>query len=168
MTGDRPVSFFDGLPEIICTHLGVKNFRTKKAALELAARNPFVFSGEQFVRALFERLDRNWSAVLPGLSKPPSSQNFRWCVTKDRIDPENTSPEVTLERALIHACINANRKDWSNQVPLISGIAGPRAYKRRAIDLVHRDENGGFEFIELKRHSTLCPRTGLLGSTQTK
>jgi hypothetical protein len=45
---------------------------------------------------------------------------------------------VTLERALMRASVVAGRKDWSNQVPVVSGIAGARAYKRQAIDLVHR------------------------------
>ena len=38
--------------------------------------------------------------------------------------------------APIRACEDASRGDWSNQVPIISGVIGPRAYKRRAIDLV--------------------------------
>ena len=61
--------------------------------------------------------------------------------------------EVTLERDLIRALINAGRTDWSNQVPLISGIAGPHAFKRRAIDLVHCRDESSFEFVELKINS---------------
>ena len=37
-----------------------------------------------------------------------------------------------------------------NQVPIISGIAGSSAYKRRAVDLVRCLPDGGFEFVELK------------------
>jgi hypothetical protein len=59
---------------------------------------------------------------------------------------------VTLERALICALLKAGRVDWSNQIPLISGVAGPHAFKKCAVDLVHRGERG-FEFIELKVNS---------------
>ena len=44
----------------------------------------------------------------------------------------------------------AGRVDWSNQVPIISGIAGSSAYKRRAVDLVRCLPDGGFNFVELK------------------
>jgi hypothetical protein len=71
-------------------------------------------------------------------------------VPKPDISERNRGPETTLEKALIRACIKARRKDWSNQVPLISGVAGPWAYKKRAVDLVHQLSDGGFEFVELK------------------
>src|SRR5437899_916001 len=150
---DIAVGLLDGFQEIIDAHLGVKNFRTRTAALQLAARKPLVLDGEEFVPALFERLDANWSAILPGVAKPPSLQNFRWHEPQLAIGNGNASPEVTLERALIRACMRANRTDWSNQVPLISGIAGPHAYKKCAIDLVHRDGDSRFEFVELKVRS---------------
>jgi hypothetical protein len=150
---DIAVGLFDGFQDIVDVHLGIKKFRTRTAALQFFARKPFVLDGEGFVRAVFDRLDANWRAIMPRVSKPPSMQNFRWHHPKSSIGDGNASPEVTLERALIRACINANRKDWSNQVPVVSGIAGPRAYKKCAIDLVHRDEDGGFEFVELKVRS---------------
>jgi hypothetical protein len=146
---------FAGVNKVIDARLGVKDFRTRTAALELTAKKPLAFDGQDLVQVLFERLDTNWTSMLQGVSRPPSLQNFRWNKPRPSISSHNASPEVTLERALINACVHANRIDWSNQVPLISGIAGPRAYKRRAIDLVHRDENGGFEFVELK----VCNRT---------
>jgi hypothetical protein len=150
---DIVVGLFDGFQDIVDVHLGIKNFRTRTAALQFFARKPFVLDGEGFVRAVFDRLDANWRAILPRVSKPPSMQNFRWHEPKSSIGDGNASPEVTLERALIRACINANRKDWSNQVPVISGIAGPHAYKKCAIDLIHREEDGGFELVELKVRS---------------
>jgi hypothetical protein len=150
INGSATADLFEGIHDLINARLGVTKFQTLTAALELAARNPFVLDGEEFVHALFDQLDKNWTSVLPRLSRAASSQNFRWCEPKVSIAPHNRSPEVTLERALICACVDAKRDDWSNQVPLISGIAGPHAYKRRAIDLVHRMKDGGFEFVELK------------------
>ena len=46
--------------------------------------------------------------------------------------------------------MSVGREDWSNQVPVASGVVGPNAERRRAIDLVHRRGSGRFEFIELK------------------
>ncbi|MFZ5726932.1 MAG: hypothetical protein ACOY4C_10990 [Pseudomonadota bacterium] len=62
------------------------------------------------------------------------------------ISAHNTSPEVQLERALMRL----GRVDWSNQVPVASGIAGATAERRRAIDLVHQRSPRHFEMVELK------------------
>jgi hypothetical protein len=79
-----------------------------------------------------------------------SSQNFRWHKPQLAISPHNTSLEVSLERALMRACAEQGRTDWSNQVPLVSGISGSHAGKRRAVDLVRRCGDGCFEFVEMK------------------
>lgn len=63
---------------------------------------------------------------------------------------DNRSPEVLLERAIANACVAVGRNDWSNQVPIASGVVRPSAERRRAIDLVHKLAEGHFEFIELK------------------
>ena len=106
------------------------------------------------VQALFNRLDNNWALLRP-TGSPPSRKNFRWHEPQRHICKSNSSAEVTLERALVNALIDARNNEWSNQVPLISGIAGPRAFKRRAIDLVWRQGESCFEFVELKMNSTL-------------
>jgi hypothetical protein len=100
------------------------------------------------VQSLYDLLRENWLRALPNARI--SRQNFRWHDPQRGISARNTSPEVTLERALVHAAVDSGRMDWSNQVPVVSGIAGARAYKRQAIDLVHHLPDGGFEFVELK------------------
>jgi hypothetical protein len=139
---------FAGIDGLINARLGVQNYRTKTAVLKLAAQTAGTFDGEDFVHSLFELLRENWLRVLP--TTKASRQNFRWYVPQLTIADRNTSPEVTLERALIRASVSAGRTDWSNQVPVVSGIAGARAYKRQVIDLVHCLPNGSFEFVELK------------------
>lgn len=139
---------FAGVDAIINARLGVVNYRTKTATKTLVARAPGSLDGEGLVEELFEMLRANWHRALP--SAKASHQNFRWRYPQLSIAQQNTSPEVTLERAFIRACENASRGDWSNQVPIISGVIGPRAYKRRAIDLVRCLPEGTFEFIELK------------------
>ena len=51
---------------------------------------------------------------------------------------------------IVGAALAIGREDWSNQVPVASGLVGPNAERRRAIDLVHRVGPRRFEFIELK------------------
>ena len=139
-----------GIGDLINARLGVRNYRTKTAALMLVAEASGTFDGEDFVQSLFELLHQNWLRTLP--TAKASRQNFRWHAPQLKI-PDRNSPEVTLERAMIRAVVDAGRTDWSNQVPVISGIAGARAYKRQAIDLVRRLPDGSFEFVELKIES---------------
>ncbi len=44
----------------------------------------------------------------------------------------------------------AGGSDWANQVPVASGVVRSSAERRRAIDLVHKRDEGHYEFIELK------------------
>jgi hypothetical protein len=62
----------------------------------------------------------------------------------------NRSPEVVLERAIASACARLNRTDWSNQVPVASGLVPGASDGRRAIDLIQRRGERRFELIELK------------------
>lgn len=152
LKGKTAAALFTGINEVINDRLSVKNFRTRTSALELAARSNLAISGPEFVQAIFSQLSANWTAVSTEGRRSPSSQNFRWHFPQLSIAAHNTSPEVRLERALIQACSHAGRTDWSNQVPIISGIAGPHAHKKCAIDLVHQTR-AGFEFVELKVNS---------------
>jgi hypothetical protein len=114
--------------------------RTKTAALKLVAQASGTVNGEAFVESLFELLRENWLRALPAAKA--SHQNFRWHVPQLTYADRNTSLEVKLERELVRASVDSGRKDWSKQVPVVSGIAGAHAYKRQAIDLVHRLPDG--------------------------
>jgi hypothetical protein len=74
-----------------------------------------------------------------------SRQNWRFS-RNVKIDPCNTSPEVTLERAIIRGAGN----NWANQIPTSSGLTHSSYDKRRCIDLVHRTGSDSYEFVELK------------------
>lgn len=68
------------------------------------------------------------------------------------IDVRNADPEIKLERAIV--CTHTRSPtNWANQMPTSSGFVGPRADKHRNIDLIHRCEDGAYEFIELKVNS---------------
>ena len=140
---------FEGIDRLIETRLALDRHRTRTAALTVGRRKPLALDGVGLVRALYDQLARNWDRALA--CKPAGSEeNFRWHAPQRNLALHNRSPEVTLERRLMAACDALGRTDWSNQVPLISGISGPYAHKRRAVDLVHARPSGGFEFVELK------------------
>ena len=58
----------------------------------------------------------------------------------------NTSPELRLERAIVASC----GENWSNQMPVASGLVGPASNKRAAVDLVYREDPTTYSLIELK------------------
>ena len=139
---------FAGLPETVDQVLGVSKFTSKSALRELNRRG-IDARASTLSRALFDLLDRNWALGL-GQPRGRSLENFRWHRPQCYVDGDNPSREVSFERALIGALVAANRTDWSNQVPLISGFGGHRAFRRRAVDLVRRHTDDCFEFVELK------------------
>jgi hypothetical protein len=143
----QQIGLFADVRETVDRTLGVENYTTKTAALALSKRG-LTSGSEPLVGDLFEVLNRNWKSALP--TAAPSSQNFRWHYPQTCISQRNRSAEASLERALIGALLQIGRQDWSNQVPLISGIAGSHAFKRRAVDLVHHRGERSFEFVELK------------------
>ncbi len=55
-----------------------------------------------------------------------------------------------LERALAAAVAVHRPGKWWVQMPMVSGVAGPNADRRRAIDLVHTVDDRHIELIELK------------------
>jgi hypothetical protein len=136
---------FAGVREVVDKGLDLDNYTTKRSALRLMERGA---TSSTLVRDVFETLERNWHANSQRRGR--SRQNFRWHYPQTHVSDHNTSAEVTLERALINALQQAHRDDWSNQVPLISGIEGSHSHRRRAVDLVHHHGDGTFEFVELK------------------
>lgn len=85
---------------------------------------------------------RDWFVhVSAGAKRPPSGENWRW--EQKLGDWSPLKAEVDLERRLVKARLT---KDWCNQVPVASGLAGGRA----CIDLVHERTDGSYDFVELK------------------
>lgn len=143
-----------GVYEVVDCALGVQKYATKSAAQKINKKfknDGISPSTSTLVQVVFDRLDRNWKLALK-TARPSIGKNFRWREPQPGYHPDNPSREVTLERELIKALTHSGDTKWSNQVPLISGIAGhakPHAGKRMAVDLV-RQTRRGFEFVELK------------------
>lgn len=87
---------------------------------------------------LYDQICENWSGQ-------SCSGNENWRFKKQtNLDPQNQSPEVTLERTLARGTSD----DWVNQVPTASGVdqTGPHD-----IDLVCRNGSSySYTFFELK------------------
>ncbi|MBI3699666.1 MAG: hypothetical protein HY242_04385 [Afipia sp.] len=143
------LGLFANVRETVDQALNVRNYATRSAPKGLTEKG-YTPDTATLVPALFEVIQRNWNAAIQAGQRSPSTENFRWHCPQIKIADQNTSAEVTFERALIRALLKAGRNDWSNQVPLISGVAGPHAFKKRAVDLVHRSGKDAFEFVELK------------------
>ena len=142
-----PVSLLEGVNAAICQLLGIRHLGHKSALLELSQRKAFPAGT---VDAAYSQIASNWQLCREAGIGSPSVANWRWRDPQFAISALNTSPEVRLERALIAACERLGGSDWSNQVPVASGIAGAKSERRRAIDLVHQRSPGHFELVELK------------------
>lgn len=136
-----PPSVFAGVLPTAAEALEVSGIRHRSALMALGDRGAIA---ADVVARVFETIATNWRQARLG-SGGSSRQNWRWYEPQLYLAAHNTSPEVKLERA-----IAAAGGGWSNQVPICSGVAGPCADRRRAIDLVHKVGEGHFAFVELK------------------
>jgi hypothetical protein len=144
---NTPTSLFLGFEAAACAALRIPKLSHRSALLAFSARGDIP---PGVVRAAYAQIEANWNACVTPATLAASRQNWRWREPQLFISGHNTSPEVVLERAIVNACERQGRADWSNQVPVASGVAGASAERRRAIDLVHEKGPGHFEFIELK------------------
>jgi len=120
-------------------------YRHRSAALDLSRRKAPITGTRDFLEASYAQIHNNWLAAIEGGYSKPSKENWRWKRHLE-LSPENTSPELKLERSIVNACGD----DWSNQMPTASGLVGPAADKRAAVDLVHREDPTTYSLIELK------------------
>jgi hypothetical protein len=100
------------------------------------------------IEAIGTQIQRNWDEAT-GHSE--SQQNWRFTKNKG-IDQNYKGKEVRCERALVSLSEAEwpDAKNWANQVPVASGLAGPNCDGSRHIDLVHKCGDGEYDFIELK------------------
>lgn len=142
-----PKSLLEGVDEAICRTLQITGLSHRSALLELGRRAAIP---RGVVETAYEAIVENWRRCKAAQLSSRSAENWRWRKPQLTIAAHNASAEVVLERALVAACERRGRLDWSNQVPVASGVAGAFAERRRAIDLVCQKAPDHFEFIELK------------------
>ena len=138
-------SILAGVDILIDEALGLKNspfkYKHKKRCQLFSKGIAPDLDGKVLIDKIFDRIQSNWHK---GKSRS-NNQNWRWKPNPE-INDKNKSREVFLERLIVKTQVGA---DWVNQVPVASGLTS-RGGGRRAIDLVHRGENGWYELIELK------------------
>lgn len=120
-------------------------YRHRSAALDLSRRKTPITGTREFLEASCAQIHNNWLAAIEAGYTNPSKENWRWKRHLE-LSPQNTSPELKLERAIVAACGD----NWSNQMPTASGLVGPAADKRAAVDLVYRENPTTYSFVELK------------------
>ncbi len=145
------MSILGGVDDLVDTWLGIEPkgkrpyYQHQAAANDLASRDVSIDGSREFLHQCYEQIHNNWiEAVETGYSKP-SKQNWRW---KQHLElpPNNKSPELLLERKIVEE----GGDNWSNQMPVASGLVGQATDKRAAVDLVHREDENRFSLIELK------------------
>lgn len=120
----------------------------KESCQRLSAQPLDALDAAALISAMYQKLSANWD----GSSYHKSSkENWRLESNVD-MSPENDSPEVCLERAIVRVLNLTDPKPntWSNQVPVASGLVHPTADRSRKIDIVHDLGDETFDFIELK------------------
>ena len=148
------MSILTGIDELVDDWLEVgpkgtpPHYRHRAAANELTRREAPITGTQAFLEASYARIHANWLAAIDAGYTNPSKENWRW-KRHQSLGPNNRSPELKLERAIVNAC----GENWSNQMPTASGLTGPATDKRAAVDLVLREEPTNYSLIELKVNS---------------
>jgi len=151
------VDILAGLDHVIDRQLRLEDigrntshYRTKTACQRLSQPRPRSLNGVKLVEALYQQIEANWNSS----RRPPSSKN--WVLRQQPLSAASRSPETWLERLIIEFD-RIDKLRWFNQIPVASGLLGPRNARRRAIDLVHQcDQHSGqrcYELVELKVRS---------------
>ena len=148
-----PESILKGVGPIIDEALGLRNcgigkephYKHKTSCRELSVMAPPTFDATALIKNIYDLVKFNWKE---GSNHRPSMQNWRFEL-RTNIDESNGDPEIKLERAIVSIKAQPHI-NWANQTPTSSGFVGPRTDKHRNIDLIHRREDGAYEFIELK------------------
>jgi hypothetical protein len=169
---DKPKGILHGVDEEIRKHIffsdGRKKFNyTHLRTCNELSKSPPNFDGLKLIECVYQRINEN-------LKNRPvrklSEMNWTPHLELKPVSKNNTSAEVTLERAIvqqstIQQATAQQWRGWSYQMPIASGLFGPETDKRRAVDLVYGDGNGRFDFVELKweSHTPLFAAMEILG-----
>ena len=132
MNTDGGGSIFAGADELIDSFLGLdsgESLRHKLVSRRLQEPGPGPADFAILVSSLFDDVCSRRG------DRSPSCENWR-LERQTKLSPENTSPEILLERAIAHLGEKGVLGDWYNQVPVASGLVNAHADKRAAVDLV--------------------------------
>ena len=129
-------SIFDNYRRLVESELGAAP--SKSLAIRLS-ENRLQLNGPDVIRRLSAALSCDGWAKQVGT-------NWKWNTSSHYT---TTSEEVRLEREIV----KAEPERWARQMATSSGIQGPGLNKRSAIDLVFRQDQDHYAFVELKINS---------------
>ncbi len=127
-------------------HIGTKSphYGNKKSCQEINRKSKNDFDIGLMLKKIFNQIEKNYETF----SRDPndfSKENWRW-EKKPKISPNNRNPETVLEKAIV----NATGNDWTNQIPVASGLTSSTSQKHAAIDMAREISDKEYEFFELK------------------
>ncbi len=153
MSSRNPKSILYGVDDVIEKWLGITGnndygkgkkdprYSSKTAAKKLTKQSVNV--NELFpAKQILDKIQSNWDA---GGKKRRSKENWRW-EPRLKLDPRNKG-EKELEKL---AAFLLEESEWTNQIPVCSGLMPEYDEVHRAIDLGRKISDNKFEFIELK------------------
>lgn len=138
-------SIFNGIEGLIHEALlfGPKqSLKHKSACAKLNLTEELIQNTKPLVFEMYAQIERNWSGRVPS--------NSNWKLRRPtNLNPNNRSPEVLLERAIVILSERGLLDGWYNQMPIASGLLDEVSDKRAAVDWVHMSD-GCLELVELK------------------
>lgn len=138
-------SIFNGTSELIGKFFsteGIEKLKQKTTYRRLSDPKRTVNEYESLCRDLYKVIENNRS------KNTASIQNWR-SARQTRLSENNRSQEVLLERAIAILGNRGKLSEWTNQVPVASGLVDSSSDKRAAIDLVRLKGNEA-TLVELK------------------
>ena len=145
------MSILRGVDDLVDTWLDVKPigkrpyYQSQTAANELSSRTAPIEGTREFLSQCYVQIHNNWLAAIESGYSKPSKQNWRWKRHLE-LSPNNKSRELLLERKIV----NEWGDNCSNQMPVASGLVGPKTEKCSAVDLVYKKNPTNYSLIELK------------------
>lgn len=147
-------SLFDGTDCIIRQFLGFdrEKLNNKVTSIRSISDKEYL----DFIDEMYSVMDNNYRQI--GY-KPESISNELWrCRHAVCIKDDNSSKEKILEKSVAILAKKDHMPEWFNQCPVASGITGPSADSKRAVDLVQWCElTKCVRLIELKWESNTPP-----------
>lgn len=138
-------SIFDGFEPLIHEALLLgpnQHLKQKSTCNSLVLSDELIKNVHSLVPDMYEKINDNWSGRIPSKAN--------WVLRNETfLSPQNTSPEVLLERAVVQLSERSLLNGWHNQMPIASGLIDEVSDKRAAVDWVYM-EGDNLNLVELK------------------
>lgn len=119
-------------------------YARKSTAKELSQLPPPTFDGNELITQLYQSLGKEWK---------PGGKNWSWRPDDPKAEEKSSKyREVKLERTIVQQG-RQKKQDWTWQMSTASGVENSTNNKKTSIDLVRKNGDGDYTFVELKVES---------------